>query len=365
MTDILTDPDRLTRAIHAILLDGGCSAEEAEVVSTHLVEASLSGHDSHGVIRIMRYREWLRTGQINARKPLKTLLDTGTMIHLDGQDGMGQWLAREATALGIARAREHGTALIALRRAGHIGRLGAYAEQAAEAGMVSIQFCNVAGSRLVAPFGSAARCISTAPVAIGVPNGEGDPFILDFATSMVAEGKALVAGQGGKPLPEGALIGEDGKPTANPRALYGPSLDTAIPDPNEGPGALRAMGDHKGSGLALACELLAGALTGNGTNGPAGHSFGNGLVSILVDPARLDDGAGFAGEVAGYVDYVRASQPAAGVDQVLTPGDRERAMRAERRASGLPLPEPVFTAIAALAAALPQPIPADDLRMRP
>lgn len=363
MTDIPTDPDALARALAAILRADGCSEDEARAVGDHLVEASLSGHDSHGVIRIMRYHDWLGTGRIRARQPLKTLLDAGAAIHLDGQDGMGQWLAREATALGIARAREQGLALVALRRAGHFGRLGAYAEQACEAGLVSVHFANVANSRLVAPFGSAARCISTAPVAIGVPNGEGDPFILDFATSVVAEGKALVAGRGGKPLPPDALIDGDGAPTADPRALYGPTLDEPAPDPRAGPGALRAMGDHKGSGLALACELLAGALTGNGTNGPKEHRFGNGLLSIIVDPARLDDQGGFAAEVRGYVDFVRASTPAQGVERVLTPGDKERAMRRERRASGLPLPEPVFDAIAALAAALPEPVSAESLKM--
>jgi len=363
MTDILTDPDRLTDALRAILVADGCAEDEADAVAVHLVEASLSGHDSHGVIRISRYHQWLGTGQIKARQPLKTLLDSGTLIQLDGQDGMGQWLAREATAMAIDRAREHGTAIVALRRAGHFGRLGAYAEQCCAAGMVSIQFANVAGSRLVAPFGSAGRCISTAPVAVGVPNGKGDDFILDFATSMVAEGKALVAGQGGKPLPGDALVDGDGALTGDPRALYGDSLDTPVPNPRHGPGALRAMGDHKGSGLALACELLAGALTGNGTNGATDHPFGNGLLMIVVDPARLDDRGGFAREVADYIDFVRASPPARGVGHVLVPGDKERATRAARRRDGLPLPPPVFDAILALARALPDPVTADDLRM--
>ena len=348
MADPILDPARLADLLAAILAKDGCAEAEARIVADHLVEASLRGHDSHGVIRLTRYHQWLQTGQLKANQALRHLSDSGTMLHLDGQSGMGQRLALEATDLGIERAREHGLCIIALRQAGHIGRLGAYAEQACAAGMVSIQFVNVGGSRLVAPFGSSQRAISTAPIAIGVPNPAGEDFILDFATSMVAEGKALVAGRGGKPLPEDSLITAEGVRTTDPRALYGDSLDSAVPNPRTGPGALRTMGEHKGSGLALACELLAGALTGNGTNGPGDHPYGNGLLSIIVRPDRLDDGHGFGREVAEYLSFVNGARPEAGVDQVLIPGDPERARRAARL-TGLPVPEPVISDIEALA----------------
>ncbi|GMG85158.1 malate/lactate/ureidoglycolate dehydrogenase [Paralimibaculum aggregatum] len=352
MGERLLHPGRLADLLTAILEADGCETREARIVGDHLVDASLRGHDSHGVIRIMRYHQWLRSGRVKANRELRMISDSGAMLHLDGQDGMGQRLSVEATALGIERAQRHGLALVALRRAGHVGRIGAYAEQACAAGLVSIHFVNVAGSRLVAPFGSAGRAISTAPVAIGVPHGDGDDFVLDFATSYVAEGKALVAGTGGKPLPADALITGEGERTADPRALYGPTLDTDVPDPCAGAGALRTMGDHKGSGLALACELLAGALTGNGTNGPADHPFGNGMFSILVRPASLDDLGGFAREVAEYVAYVRDLPPEAGVDRVRIPGDPERERLARRRASGLPVPSPVAEGIAAIAGTL-------------
>lgn len=345
-------PTAMAGLLGAILMANGCADEEAQVVAEHLVDANLTGHDSHGIIRILRYDEWLRTHRIHAGRHARTLLDTGTLLHLDGRDGMGQALARAATAEGVKRAGEHGIAIVALRRAGHVGRVGAYAEQAAASGIVSIHFVNVAGSRLVAPFGSAGRAISTAPVAIGIPNADGGDFILDFATSLTAEGKALVAAQGGKPLPADALVDAEGRATGDPSALYGPTVDSAVPDPKAGPGALRAMGGHKGSGLALACELLAGALTGNGTNGPAGHPFGNGMLSVYIDPARLDDadGCDFAGEVADYLSMVRAARPAPDRSVVLVPGDPERARRAERRAAGLSLPNRVLDPILALSA---------------
>lgn len=349
---LLVDSQALTSLIDEVLRADGCSVDEADCVAAHLVDASLRGHDSHGVIRLPRYHSWLGSGRIKARQPLSTIASFGPARQFDGGSGMGQWLAREATSEGIALAREQGIGVVALRRAGHIGRVGAFAEQAAEAGYISLFFVNVGGSRLVAPFGSAQRVGSTAPVAIGIPNPEGDDFILDFATSKVAEGKALVAARGGKRLPGDALMGADGRLTDDPEVLYGPSLKEGTPDPQAGPGALTAFGDHKGSGLMLACELLGGALTGNGTNGRSDRAFGNGMLAIFLDPARFNDFGGFGGEVAHYIDFVRSSSPAQGVEDVLIPGDKERRTRAERLRTGLPVPSPVLSAILKVASDL-------------
>lgn len=361
MESVVVNPDALEQLITAILRADDCSLDEAMAVAHHLVEASLCGHDSHGVIRIARYHQWLGTGQIKPCQPLRTIVDTPHLLQFDGGDGMGQWLAREAIAVGVERAREHGSCILALRRAGHIGRLGAYTEQVCRAGLISIQLCNVAGSSLVAPFGASQRCISTAPIAIGVPIPDGEDFILDFATSLVAEGKALVAGQGGAALPDTALVGADGELTSDPLALYGETLESPAPNPRAGGGALRPMGDHKGSGLALACELLAGALTGNGTNGPKEHAFGNGLLAILIDPAKLENLDGFAAEAAAYVQSVRSARPDKNTETVLTPGDKERATAAERRRDGLPLPPAVFAAITEIAEQLSIDISPNDL----
>ena len=343
------DPEKLTALLRGMLERKGCDAGEAGIVAAHLVDASMRGHDSHGVVRIMRYIQWLGTGQINAGRKMKVLSDTGSVVHLDGRSGMGQRLALEAVALGIQRAREHGLAMIALRRAGHMGRLGAYAEEACRSGFVSIQFANVGGSRIVAPFGSAEASCSTAPVAIGVPNPDGDDFILDFATSVVAEGKALVAARGGKPIPGDAIVNGQGRRSGDPRELYGDTIFDDVPDPRAGAGALRAMGDHKGSGLALACELLAGAMTGNGTNGPGDAIFGNGVVIIVIDPERLDDLQGFGAAVRGYIAHVQSSRPESGIERVLIPGDPERLRHADALQNGMTVPAAVLEGITGLA----------------
>jgi len=235
--------------------------------------------------------------------------------------------------LGIEKAQAQGAAVVALRNAAHLGRIGAFAERANSDGLVSIHFVNVAGSPLVAPFGAAARRGATNPVAIGVPGQGGDDFVLDFATSRIAEGKALVALKSGKSLTRGDVIDEEGLPSDDASVLYGETANDTAPNPRVGPGALAAMGDHKGSGLMLACELLAGVLTGNGTSAQAatpGLKVLNGMLSIYIDPARLGAGDGFAGAVAPAADPERP---------VMIPGDPERVARAARLVEGLPLDE--------------------------
>ena len=225
------------------------------------------------------------------------------------------------------------------------GRIGDFAEMGIEADVVSIHFVNAYNSLLVAPYGSRSRRFSTNPIAIGVPTGDDRPFVLDFATSVVAEGKVLVAHQGGKPVPDNALVDEQGRLTGDPLALYGAGEEGAFADPRRGKGALRAFGEHKGSGLALACELLGGALTGSGSNASPDGVFHNGMLSIYLDPGHFDAGTGFAAEVRAFVDGIRASEPIDPAEGVMVPGDKERRTAAERRRDGIPLSEETWAAI--------------------
>ncbi|MEM9147349.1 MAG: Ldh family oxidoreductase [Pseudomonadota bacterium] len=333
----------LTEMLTSIFAAAGGAADEAEAIAWNLIEASLMGHDSHGVVRTERYVEWAEQGQVHFGRRARSVIDAEAFALLDGQNGFGQSVGREAVDAGIAKARAAGAAVVGLRRAGHLGRIGAWAERACAADLVSIHFVNVQNSLLVAPFGAAERAMSTAPVCIGVPE-PGGVFLLDFATSAIAEGKALVAVKGGKAAPEGALIGADGRPTADPRVLYGASAGTPVPNPRGGPGALAPMGGHKGSGLAIACELLAGALTGSGAGGQD-QAVHNGMLSIYLDPARLDDGHGWSRAVRDYIAFVRGRAAAADVAGVQIPGDPERATMAERLRHGLPLPTAVWESL--------------------
>ena len=179
---------------------------------------------------------------------------------LDGNYGFGQTIGPQAVDIGIAKARAAGLAVVALRHSGHLGRIGDWGERAAEAGLISIHFVNVDNGPLVAPFGGTGRRFATNPVCIGIPPMAGRPMLLlDMATSVVAEGKVLVASNGGKPVPGDALIGADGKLSDDPATLYGPLVPNGPRNPANGTGAIRAFGEHKGSGLAFMCEILAGA----------------------------------------------------------------------------------------------------------
>src|SRR5690606_20991832 len=201
-----------------------------------------------------------------------------------------------------------GFSAVAMRNSGHVGRVGEWAEMAAEAGLVSIHFVNAASSLLVAPFGGVDRRLSTAPYAVGVPRPGDDPLILDFATSLVAEGEVLVASQAGKPLPGNALVPPDGTMSGDPEVLYGPIEPNGPRDYRTGAGAIRAFGEHKGSGLAFMVELLGGSLTGTGA-ALEGRRWANGMLSIYIDPRQLDPDEFFPADVKRYVAFFKSSRP--------------------------------------------------------
>jgi hydroxycarboxylate dehydrogenase B len=334
--------------VRDIFVAAGCSEAEGGRIGQYLVGANLAGHDSHGVARVLRYVQWKREGLILADRDITIVTETPVLAVVDGQYGFGQTVAPQAVALGIAKCKAMGLSAIALRNSGHVGRVGDFAEMAAAEKLVSMHFVTAAGSVLVAPFGGVERRFSTAPCCIGIPRPGIDPLVLDFATSVVAEGKVLVASQGGKKIPEDALIGADGVMGSDPHILYGDYDATGPRDYRAGKGALRAFGDHKGSGLAFMCELLGGALTGTGAS-QHGRRFANGMFSVYVDPAVMDAEAFFPREVARYVDFVKSSRPVESGGEVLVPGEPEIRMRAERLANGIPLPDDTWGAIMAAA----------------
>jgi uncharacterized oxidoreductase len=337
---------KLDAYVAAIFRAAGCDAAEAGRIATHLLGANLAGHDSHGVARVPRYVEWLQAGYVLKGQDAEIVTDGGCFALLDGKFGFGQTVAPQAVDLGIARALQHGIAVVGLRNAGHIGRVGDYAETAIRAGLISVHFVNVAGSVLVAPFGGTERRFSTAPFAVGVPL-PGRPLVLDFATSLVAEGKVLVASNGGKALPHDALIEPDGTLSGDPHTLYGHYDAVGPRNPANGKGAIRAFGEHKGSGLAFMCEMLAGALTGGGTSGPvdARGRIANGMLSFYVSPRHFGTQAEFETTGRAYVDWVIGCAPATADEPVLAPGDKEAATRADRLANGVPLQPDTWASI--------------------
>lgn len=341
---VILTADELRKLVAEVFECAKCSAEEAQRVARYLVEANLTGHDSHGVIRVPRYVQMLRDELIFADRQVELLVDTPALAVVDGKFGFGQTVAEQATKIGIDKCRTLGMAAVALRNSGHIGRVADWAALAATAGFVSVHFVNAAGSVLVAPFGSSERRFSTAPFCVGVPVSGAPPLVLDFATSIVAEGKVLVASLGGKPLRPDALVGPDGQFGNDPHLLYGEYSGTGLRNPRAGSGAIRTFGEHKGSGLAFMCEMLGGALSGNGCTEP-GRRFSNGMFSFYIDPTHVDPESLFPDEVNRYLAFVKRAKPIETGSETLLPGEPEQRSKAKRLAEGIPLSRDTWNAI--------------------
>ncbi|MEM6440061.1 MAG: Ldh family oxidoreductase [Pseudomonadota bacterium] len=342
MTQRLAPRETVEAWLASIFAAAGCPKDEAGIIARNLVLADLSGHFSHGIARTARYVSWIGEGKLRPVAKVEEIMRGGALALLEGNRSFGQVVGEQAVALAAEIAAEQGVAVVGVRHSGHLGRIGHWAERLAEKGFWSMHWVSVPGSRLVAPFGAGERRISTNPVVVGVPRqGDEGPFLLDFATSRVAEGKVLVALQQGKPLPKDAMVDEAGDDSDRPVTLYGETAKTHVPDPRMGPGALQTMGQHKGSGLALACELLAGALVGSGTNADMDAEICNGMLSIAMDPARFGEAGAIGADVEAFVDYIRASAPR-GEAKMMIPGDPERAERARGAAEGVILGEGLY-----------------------
>jgi uncharacterized oxidoreductase len=319
----------LTAAIEALAAAGGSEPGEAKLVAENLVMANLTGHDSHGVGMMPRYVEALLEGGLHPNRKVEMKLDAGALVTLDGRAGYGQSIGLQATQMAIARARQHGSAIVALGNSHHLGRIGHWAEMAVAAGLVSLHFVNVQSFARVAPFAGADRRFGTNPVCIGIPMPGEAPFLLDMATSAVAQGKLRVAHNKGAKIPRGWLIDERGNASDDPRWGVLQPL-----------GAMLTFGEHKGYGLAVACELLGGALTGGGVtdyDNKTQRRVLNGMLSILIDPAKLGTAKEFARDASSFLGWLRTSRPAPGFDRVRIAGEPERETRAARERDGIPI----------------------------
>jgi len=343
---ILIDHAELHGITLRVFEAAGSEVNEARIIADHLIEANLRGHDSHGVGLVPGYLQRLAGGTAVPNRKGRIVSESGSLIVYDGERAWGQIAAREATRVGMAKARETGVAVVALRNPHHIGRVGTYGEMCAEAGLVSFHFVNVTDTRpAVAPWRGTDARFSTNPVCIAIPGPEPDrPIILDMATSVIAMGKVRVARNKGEQLRPGTIIDGEGKPTTDPAAMY------AQPR-----GALMTFGEHKGYALAFVCEILAGALCGSGTMRPerqGRNTATNGMLMIVIDPSHLIDREWLRDEIAAMTAYITASPPARPDEPVLIPGDPERRTRAERIANGVPIDDETWRELVEAARAI-------------
>ena len=334
------EPATLERLTQDIFVAHGVPSEDAAWIATMLVRANLRGHDSHGVIRIPQYVANLKRGTLNPRPKLHLVVDTPTVAVLEGDGGFGQIVARRGIALAIERARAQGLAAVALRGANHVGRLADYAETAAREGLVGLVWVNARGGLNVAPWGGAARRLGTNPHAIAIPGPNGTVAMShDFATSVWAEGKLRVKFNRGESVPPGIMLNGRGEPSTDPREYYADPV-----------GSLLTAGAHKGYGLSLAVEILAGILSGAGAASDEPSVFRNGTLIVCLDPARFLPPAEFHAQVTALLGWVRSAPPAAGAKEILVPGEPEARTERQRRADGIPVDDETWRQIGECAA---------------
>lgn len=334
-----------------IFLAAGVPEADAALVATSLVGANLRGHDSHGVMRVPQYVDFIERGEYKTGVELEVLSDTPAVVVCDGHWGLGQVQAMRLLDLILPRARNLGLAAGSARCCGHIGRLGEYAERAAEEGLILIATVNNAGAgQRVAPPGGIAPRLGTNPLCVAVPT-EAEPVVLDFGTSVAAEGKARVYYiNGKKPVPEGWLLDSEGRPTTDPSVLYEPPLGSILPM-----GGTQA---YKGFGLGLVLDILSGGLSGGRTShAGAPAAKGNNILFLALDPAKFTGTEPLLKEASQLCEYVRCCPRAKGVDTIMLPGDPERAVLAKRTAGGIPLEDAHWARLTELAGRLSVAVP--------
>ena len=332
--------DELRRFTTDIFARAGLPDADAGVVADTLVWANLRGVDSHGVLRVARYVDWIRAGDVNPVARLVVTTETPAVVVLDGDRAAGPVAMTAAMTHAVRKAREAGVGLALVRGTTHTAALGCYTLMAAREGMAAIALA--ASTPLMAYHGARAAGVSTTPISIAVPGGTDEPLLLDMSTSVVAMGKLLQASKTGERLPEGSAIDAEGRPTTDPRKA-------TIPLPVGGP---------KGSGLALMIECLTSLVLGNPIvvevleDTTAGRRHRQNALALALDIARFGDPAAFRREIVRVVRALKALPLAAGFDEILMPGERGSRTHAHRTRDGIPLPSVVVKELQAVARSL-------------
>lgn len=322
---MLTDFKLLTEFVSRIFLNAGCDHRESKCIARHLVDANLSGHDSHGVIRIMQYIDYLREGTVHPGQHIEIVRETNTAVVVDGKLGFGQVLGEETMEIVARKAKAFGMAMGSIGNSSHTGRLGDWAEQLAREDLISLHFLNTTGMGMMAvPFGGTDRRLSLCAFAACVPVAGRPPLLLDFTTTVMAEGKLRVARNKGETLPPGTIVDRNGQPSTDPNDFY------------DG-GALLPIAAHKGHGLNMIVDILAGAVSGGGCTAPDEEILRNTMTCIAIDPSPLVNRDAYFDEIKRYCDWVTGSPPSKPGNEVLTPGALEHRTRIERKRNGIPV----------------------------
>lgn len=325
--------ERLEAVVADVFVAAGTPIETAREVAATLVEGNLTGHDSHGVLRVTFYVDMIRNGRLDPRGELTVVHESATTALLDGGKNFGPVTARKAMDYAMTKAREHDLGMVAIRNCGHTGRLGQYAVQAAKAGFMGMVFSfgSVKGGT-VAPYLGTGRTFNTNPIAWAVPAAAHQPVFMDYATSVVAQGKIQAAVDKGVRIPEGWLLDAEGNPTTDPaEQMRG--------------GVMLPFGGHKGYCLAFMIEVLSGGLTGAGCSALPAFKPDFPTVMLAVNIAAFQPLEQFCQMVDELIAVTKAGRKAPGVEEILVPGEPEWRAREKGLRDGLDLPEATWQRI--------------------
>lgn len=341
MTTVTVDAGALHTVCSDILHRQQIPTSDAEFVARTLVDADLRGIHSHGVLRLARYVRELRSGITNPQPQIRTLDEGPAYARIDGDGGMGPLVGRYAMNACIAKGEQTGTATVTACRSRHFGTAGFYSLMARDRDLIGLTL-TVASPRL-APTGGTQPLFGNNPIAVSAPGDQEFPLLIDFAVGRTGAGRLELAAANGETIPEGLARDLDGSPTT---------------DPNVGlKGSIVPIGEHKGYGMTLLIEILAGLLSGAPYFGVERDQVpehmrdrGIGHFFMVIDPARFMPLAQFKAAVAGMVEGIKSSPKAEGVDEILAPGELEDRRYREHSRDGLPMAVSTVEAIRTLAA---------------
>jgi uncharacterized oxidoreductase len=320
----------------------GIPDDQAGMLSAHLVESNLMGHDSHGVIRIPAYIEQIEKGSFKPCGDFAIVRESPAACVIDAGGCIGIVMAYRAMEMAVDRARKHTFGAVAVHNCGHIGRLGAFPPIACANDCIGVIMLN-GGSCFTAPFGGTGRRLPPNPLAIGVPTDTDSPMVLDITTSMAAGGKVRLAKAKGKTVPEDWLIDEQGRVVVDP-GIFLEERAAMLP--------LGGTMGHKGFGLAVMIDAIAGGLSWAGCSTEKPTRGGKGFFAMAIDIESFIDVGEFRREIRAMGEWIKTSPRTPGVDRIYLPGEIEEANRAERGKTGVSVEEATWSALKDTAARL-------------
>lgn len=329
MTDTLYfTPEALTAYARAMFLSAGMTESDAELIAGDLVKANLRGVDSHGVSRIPMYLERLRRGLVNPRPDVKVTKVAGAVAHVDGDNGMGFVASHVAMTTACDIAKEMGIGLAGVHRSTHFGMGACYALRAIEAGYISLIFTN--SSPAIPMWGGRTTFLGASPIAAGIPGGKHAPYVMDMAMTVIARGKIRLAAMKGDPIPEGLALDIDGNPTTDAAKAF--------------EGVCLPFGGVKGSVLGTLMDLLSGVLTGANFGGDVKSLYFDhsepqnvGHLFFAIRPDLFVSLTDFEARMDTFYERIKDLPRAAGVEEIMLPGEPEQRRENQRRREGVPV----------------------------